>query len=182
MELLTSDKIVRFKKKDFLYSNKGFHIKMKLYLIDLIKFPELKNELLGKILAMHSKAVIEIPNSEVPLTMGRNNLADIVLRCSDENSKEDYKTSNEYLEFVSRNHCIIHANGLCPYVVDIGSKNGTFVDGEKVASDSGLTLEDGCRLSLGPYTFKVFFGEELRNSNKKFLKDTNHLPLTKTCE
>lgn len=155
---------------------------MKLYLVDLIKFPNLKDEPLGEILAKHSKAVIEVPDSEIPLTMGRNTLLDIVLRISEENEKVDYKSFNEYYLHVSRNHCIIHSNGHCPYVVDAGSKNKTFVNGVEITSDSGLTLEDGCTLGLGPYTFKVFHGKPLPKRNTKSLWSANHLPSTETCK
>jgi diguanylate cyclase (GGDEF)-like protein len=57
-------------------------------------------------------------------------------------------------ERLSRRHaCILRAAG-CFFIEDLGSTNGTFVDGKRVRNRQAL--EDGCRIFLGPQTVLHF--------------------------
>jgi serine/threonine-protein kinase RsbW len=54
---------------------------------------------------------------------------------------------------VSRRHCNLLVRGHKAFVCDLGSANGTFVNGERVAEERELHNND--RLSVGPLTFVV---------------------------
>ncbi len=69
-----------------------------------------------------------------------------------------HPTSDVFLDklSISRQHCeIIHANGGY-FVRDLGSKNGTYVEGKRITGDTAL--HDGTRIDLGPVNM-VFHGE-----------------------
>lgn len=65
---------------------------------------------------------------------------------------------------VSRRHAEVHTDGNRVWVVDLGSTNGTFVDGERVKSDRGAgqratgELADGSRITIGRTRIVVHFG------------------------
>jgi hypothetical protein len=50
---------------------------------------------------------------------------------------------------VSRIHARIEVRAVGARIVDLGSKNGTFCDGWRLAAEP-ITLRDGCRLRFGP--------------------------------
>jgi pSer/pThr/pTyr-binding forkhead associated (FHA) protein len=54
---------------------------------------------------------------------------------------------------VSRRHCVIHSTENEVTVKDLGSRNGTFVNGEQVTQDT--VLLDGDHLRVGPLEFQV---------------------------
>jgi pSer/pThr/pTyr-binding forkhead associated (FHA) protein len=56
-------------------------------------------------------------------------------------------------EFVSRRHCEISLHDNKPFVVDLDSTNGTFVNGQAVSHDQELSSGD--RLHVGPLEFVV---------------------------
>jgi hypothetical protein len=58
---------------------------------------------------------------------------------------------------VSRRHAEIHTDGGRVRVIDLGSTNGTFVDGERVG-ERGLDLADGSRITIGRTRLVVHFG------------------------
>jgi len=58
---------------------------------------------------------------------------------------------------VSRRHAEVHADGGQLRVVDLGSTNGTFVDGERVGPQ-GAPLTDGSRITVGRTRIVVRFG------------------------
>jgi two-component system cell cycle response regulator len=55
---------------------------------------------------------------------------------------------------LSRHHAQIHRGGAEFTIEDLGSTNGTFVDGERV--EGKLVLQDGCRIFLGTHTVLHF--------------------------
>jgi diguanylate cyclase (GGDEF)-like protein len=55
---------------------------------------------------------------------------------------------------LSRQHACIHRVGLAFTIEDLGSTNGTFVDGERV--QGMCVLSDGCRIFLGSHTVLHF--------------------------
>ncbi len=69
-----------------------------------------------------------------PLTIGRAPTAGLSLPSPD----------------VSRSHCVIAIEGDAAVVTDLGSTNGTIVDGR--ATDGPTRLAPGARLRLGPFT------------------------------
>jgi Protein of unknown function (DUF3662)/FHA domain len=58
---------------------------------------------------------------------------------------------------VSRRHAEVHTDGEQVWVVDLGSTNGTFVDGERVGPQ-GAPLADGSRITVGRTRVVVRFG------------------------
>jgi FHA domain-containing protein len=58
---------------------------------------------------------------------------------------------------VSRRHAEVHTDGDRVRVVDLGSTNGTFVDGERVGKQ-GAPLADGSRITMGRTRIVVRFG------------------------
>ncbi len=58
---------------------------------------------------------------------------------------------------VSRRHAEVHTDGDRVWVKDLGSTNGTFVDGERVGA-TGSPLADGSRITLGRTRIVVRFG------------------------
>jgi hypothetical protein len=69
-----------------------------------------------------------------PLTIGRGAQSGLVLPSGD----------------VSRNHCIIALDGEAAFVTDLGSTNGTIVNGRR--AEGAVRLTAGARLVLGPFT------------------------------
>ena len=57
---------------------------------------------------------------------------------------------------VSRRHCELAIEGDELIVRDLGSSNGTFVNGERISED--IELDAGDRLTVGPVTFTVQIG------------------------
>jgi serine phosphatase RsbU (regulator of sigma subunit) len=77
-----------------------------------------------------------VPLRHLPVTIGRNPPAEIIL---------DGPT-------VSRRHCKLEQQGNNVVVADLGSTNGTFVNGRRI--DAPVVLEDGALLSVGTYRMR----------------------------
>lgn len=60
-------------------------------------------------------------------------------------------------DLVSRHHCVIIVEGDYVAVRDLGSKNGTYVNGQRVRTE--MQLRDGDRLLVGVLEFIVRLGE-----------------------
>lgn len=60
---------------------------------------------------------------------------------------------------VSRKHCRLAFQKLTGTVLieDLGSSNGTFVDGNRLTPHEPLEINAGCRLSVGPAIFEIVF-------------------------
>jgi len=56
---------------------------------------------------------------------------------------------------VSRHHARIHVSGQTATIEDLGSKNGTFLRGERLATPSALTDGDELRLGSVPLRFRL---------------------------
>jgi diguanylate cyclase (GGDEF)-like protein len=80
-----------------------------------------------------------IPLREGEQTLGRASHCDIVMAT----------------DGVSRQHCILHVERGVVRVRDCGSKNGTWVLGERVADGATLTLASGAVLHTGDASFKL---------------------------
>jgi pSer/pThr/pTyr-binding forkhead associated (FHA) protein len=58
-------------------------------------------------------------------------------------------------EFVSRHHCALQLEKITLRILDLGSKNGTFVNGHRIAAGEANLLHDSDRVSVGETTFLV---------------------------
>lgn len=65
---------------------------------------------------------------------------------------------------ISRHHCVILRRDSGPSVRDLGSRNGTYVNGEKI--DAETPLNDGDRIRVGPLEF-VFEAPSETGAEKK---------------
>jgi serine phosphatase RsbU (regulator of sigma subunit) len=72
----------------------------------------------------------------LPLTIGRSAPAEVVLEGST----------------VSRRHCRLERQGDSIVVSDLGSTNGTYVNGERITETDPVVLEDGARITIGAHT------------------------------
>jgi len=81
-----------------------------------------------------TSAATRIPLSEEPVVIGRARPAQLLLPDG----------------LVSRSHCQIEVVGDVVRVTDLGSTNGTFVDGHRI--EEAETLAEGAMLRIGPYT------------------------------
>ena len=64
-----------------------------------------------------------------------------------------------YNKLVSKDHAyleISETGGSCS-LVDVGSKNGTLLNGDEIAPNETYTLKDGDEISFGPETKVVYF-------------------------
>jgi pSer/pThr/pTyr-binding forkhead associated (FHA) protein len=59
---------------------------------------------------------------------------------------------------VSRHHCILRTAGDGVTLIDLGSRNGSFVNGQRVVSQA--PLHNGDRLQLGSREFVVDLGDD----------------------
>jgi len=84
--------------------------------------------------AMPGEPARRVEIGPAPLTIGRGAQSGLVLPSGD----------------VSRNHCVIALHGEAAIISDLGSTNGTIVDGKRVHEPVRLSI--GARLTLGPFT------------------------------
>ena len=82
----------------------------------------------------------EILLENFPLTIGRSQTADLLIG----------------YPWISRHHCEFRSDGDLLVVRDLGSKNGTWVNGAPIKE---AVLKPGDRLSLGDLTFEAQFEE-----------------------
>lgn len=148
-----------------VYKYEKFMLIMEIYLVDLIKYPELKDSELEELLDDNPESLIRIPDIEATLVIGRSKDADICLKSKSEVAKQPLKKiycdiSEKLLEFVSRFHCVLNIQENRAYVRNAQSKNGTYVN--MTGADSPIRLRHGDRLILRPYVFKVLFPEKYR--------------------
>ncbi len=60
-------------------------------------------------------------------------------------------------DWVSRQHCLLRVAAEGAWLRDLGSRNGTLVNGERVKGER--PLEEGDQLQVGPLVFEVCFEE-----------------------
>jgi pSer/pThr/pTyr-binding forkhead associated (FHA) protein len=85
---------------------------------------------------------MEIEIDRFPFVIGRRSESDFALP----------------LACISRRHCQFTREGSQPLVQDLGSYNGTFVNGRRALIP--LPLQHGDELSLGPIVFRVLIDPE----------------------
>ncbi len=61
-------------------------------------------------------------------------------------------------ELISRQHCLLRVRGAVLVVRDLGSTNGTLVNGKRLRDECALT--DGDTIQLGPLVLQVVFDDE----------------------
>jgi len=163
---------------------------MELYFLDLID-PR-NTDLVGEndlenILINHGDRLITISQSNEPLVIGRSPNADIYIPHPCRRFKQDkvLKNGNKRISIklskaelavwksLSREHCLLNNFGRDVSIMDNKSKNGTYVEHISANISGGILLNDGDRVCLGPYCFRVIFPSEYRG-----LKTRNEFPKT----
>lgn len=72
-------------------------------------------------------------------------------------------------EAISRHHCAILRNEGILSVRDLGSRNGTFVNGAKIAAETKLNSGDTVR--VGTLEFRIDLGQDLKRAKKPKVKN-----------
>lgn len=60
-------------------------------------------------------------------------------------------------DWVSRQHCLLRVTAEGAFLRDLGSRNGTLVNGTRLLDE--CCLQDGDQLQIGPLVFEVLLGE-----------------------
>ncbi|WP_298859337.1 FHA domain-containing protein [uncultured Gimesia sp.] len=63
-------------------------------------------------------------------------------------------------ELVSRHHCKIFLTDSVAIVHDLGSSNGTFIDGQKLTPKRDTKLATGCLLSIADVNFRIDYDNQ----------------------
>ncbi len=109
------------------------------------------------------EAYLETPSRiQYPIQQGES----IVGRYQ-ESSRADIQLKLEYgSEHTSREHCMFYNDGHQVMVTDLGSSNGTYVNGDKIEKGKEVPLEHGDRLTLGSFEID-FIDQEILDSKPK---------------
>jgi pSer/pThr/pTyr-binding forkhead associated (FHA) protein len=86
--------------------------------------------------------VREIPLSGDELLLGRGEDCDLCLRDPE----------------ISRHHCLIRTRGHETAISDLGSSNGTFINGHRLLSQTKLVTGD--EIVLGPFRYVIDLGDD----------------------
>jgi pSer/pThr/pTyr-binding forkhead associated (FHA) protein len=63
-------------------------------------------------------------------------------------------------ELVSRQHCLVRVGDHAASIADLGSRNGTLLNGTILAAET--RLKHGDEVQVGPLVFRVIFDESIR--------------------
>jgi len=74
-------------------------------------------------------------------------------------------------DFVSRHHCALQLTGLTLRIRDLGSKNGTYVNGRRVGPNESILLQDDL-VAVGTTSFLIDLVEQLAPMPDTRLCDT----------
>lgn len=75
---------------------------------------------------------------------------------------------------VSRHHCLLRFRGAEASISDLGSSNGTFVNGQRVRSQT--TLHSGDEIRVGTFPFVVDLGDQVNPDDAEGVAATCKLP------
>lgn len=81
--------------------------------------------------------------------------------------------------WVSRQHCILRIDESAVHVRDLGSTNGTLVNGVRVIGER--TLEEGDQLQVGPLVLELLASSPA-NEQLQPMRETDELPVDNASE
>jgi hypothetical protein len=93
-----------------------------------------------------------------PVTLGRTGPREVA-----EPDFTDLTPYNAHQHGVSRAHCLLRRRDRCLLVTDLGSTNGTYLNGELLLPHRDYVLADGDHLVLGSLHLIVFFNATKAN-------------------
>lgn len=105
--------------------------------------------------------VLYIRGYESPIAVERHGT--VVLGRIDENTPTAAETDIDLSEYgagdlgVSRHHVTLNAAGNPPIIWDMGSSNGTFINGQRLNPTQPYPLESGDELRLGRMVIQVYY-------------------------
>jgi pSer/pThr/pTyr-binding forkhead associated (FHA) protein len=80
-------------------------------------------------------------------------------------------------EFVSRHHCVLLLDNFALRIRDLGSKNGTFINGHRIVASEMLLLHDDL-VSVGVTKFRIELSPQTEEVNNP--STTSSIELTNT--
>jgi len=84
---------------------------------------------------------------------------------------------------VSRQHCKLMLSGTEVLIRDLGSSNGTYVNGKKIGKGVALTLNNKDIFAVGSYQFRVKFAPYMHNDTTVHLPpDPVDIPMKRTAD
>ena len=126
-----------------------------IYKIEVPSF--LHNEDIGTIVTGNMKVnCIRLVNIDQNIDYGYINICNGVKFGS---SKENTDMFIKDDDCISKVHCKLFIKNMIPYICDMGSKNGTFVNERKITNETRLNNNDILR--IGKTHFKVFLIQQL---------------------
>lgn len=99
-----------------------------------------------------------------PLVIGRSTGCDVALADSE--------------GVVSRRHCAVQVLSGAWHVTDLGSRHGTYLNGNRILQDAPNPLTEGDRLRIGSWTFRVNMGESTHTPNVLHTRDDRNSAAT----
>lgn len=79
-------------------------------------------------------------------------------------------------EWVSRQHCLLRVTADAAWIRDLGSRNGTLINGARLVSEH--SLRPGDRVEVGPLVFEVQFeGDSISDTLTCELAEAETLPV-----
>jgi len=105
---------------------------------------------------------VEVQGGGTPLLLPLS--ADTVIGRRDpstETSPElDLTPYGAYQMGISRRHAIIRLQDDVPVLTDLGSRNGTYINGKKLKAHQAVPLKDGDEVRLGKIVMQIYFQTE----------------------
>lgn len=105
--------------------------------------------------------VLDVLETDASFTFEAQNIDEVVLGRKDPNTNEgpdvDLTENNAIEKGVSRNHAVIINRDGSLYVMDNGSSNGTFLNGQRLVAKQPRVLRDGDDVRLGYLIVRVTF-------------------------
>ena len=102
---------------------------------------------------------IEIENAETPLLMPLKE-GDLVIGRRDPMKNVtpalDLSPYKGYQMGVSRRHALIRFEKQRLYLIDAGSRNGTYLNGHRLKADTPVSLRDGDQMAIGKVVMRVY--------------------------
>lgn len=107
----------------------------------------------------HMVLRIEVVGSSAPLVLAPRQENVIGRRDPSGNDTPDLDLTNYagYQMGISRRHAIIRRQERCLELVDLASRNGTFINGKKLDPDQPHLLRNGDEVRLGKMVMRLFF-------------------------
>lgn len=108
----------------------------------------------------HNPVICYLRAAEEPVALPRQKR--ILIGRQDEMSPDiqpdfDLQAYNAAEQGVSRRHAVMQTNTNLVFITDVGSANGTFINGQRLTPDQPYTLKSGDELRLGHLVMQIYY-------------------------